>query len=45
MQQAKMIRQKKVWISWSGGIDSKTKGAERRKQRLGRVETVRMGKF
>ena len=45
MQQAKMIRQTKVWISWSKGIDSKTKGAERRKQRLGRAAAVRMGKF
>ena len=48
MQPSKTIRQTKVWISWSGGIDSKSKGAERRKQRLGlvgMVETVRMVKF
>ncbi|KAK0597553.1 hypothetical protein LWI29_026460 [Acer saccharum] len=43
MQQAKTIGQAKVWISWSGGIDSKMKGAERRKQRLGMVLIVRMG--
>ena len=45
MQPSKTIRQTKVWISWSGGIDSKTKGAKRRKQKLGMVLTVRMGKL
>ena len=45
MQPSKTIWQTKVWISWSGGIDSKTKGAKRRKQKLGMVLTVRMGKF
>ena len=45
MQPSKTIRKTKVWISWSRGIDSKTKGAKRRKQKLGMVLTVRMGKF
>jgi hypothetical protein len=45
MQQEKMIRKTKVWISWRRGIDSKTKGPERRKQRLGMFGTVRIGKF
>ncbi|KAK0603821.1 hypothetical protein LWI29_009054 [Acer saccharum] len=39
-----MIQQTKVWISWSGGIDSKTKGAERRKQRLGMSECKKLSK-
>ena len=45
MQPSKTIRQTKVWISWNEGIDSKTKGAERRKQRLGMVLTIGMGKY
>ena len=45
MQQANMIRKTKVWISWSRGIDSKTKGAERRKQRLSMFGIVRTGQF
>ncbi|TXG72028.1 hypothetical protein EZV62_000607 [Acer yangbiense] len=38
MQQAKTIRQTKVWISWSGGIDSKTKELHRVTEELLQVD-------
>ncbi|KAK0605754.1 hypothetical protein LWI29_030434 [Acer saccharum] len=44
MQPSKTIWQTKVWISWSGGIDSKTKDAKRRKQKLGMSECKKLGK-